>query len=146
MANLEPEAPVSLWARGFSAGHMWLEDAWDRYLPEEMKEEMGAALAALSFFPSRSMAEKMAAEFSGAAVSVERLAETFRRVFPDAAMEYAGIGRVLWEAVLEAGEGMFNPESTVFVGDHSGFPLLLGFRGNRGSDGHSLQFFGRKGF
>ena len=60
MANLEPDAPVSQWARGFSAGHMWLEDAWDRYLPEEMEEEMGAALATLSFFASRSMAEKMA--------------------------------------------------------------------------------------
>jgi uncharacterized protein YecA (UPF0149 family) len=30
----------------------------------------------------------------------------FRRVFPDAAMEYAGTGRVIYEAVLEAGEGM----------------------------------------
>ena len=106
MANLEPEAPVSQWARGFSAGHMWLEDAWDRYLPEEMEEEMGAALAALSFFASRSMAEKMADEFSGADVTVEGLAEMFRRVFPDAAMEYAGLGRVIYEAVLEAGEGM----------------------------------------
>ena len=48
MANLEPDAPVSQWARGFAAGHMWLEDAWDRYLPEEMEEEMGGALAALS--------------------------------------------------------------------------------------------------
>jgi hypothetical protein len=36
MANLEPEAPVSQWARGFAAGHMWLEKAWDRYLPEEI--------------------------------------------------------------------------------------------------------------
>lgn len=95
MANLKPEAPVSQWARGFSAGHMWLEDAWDRYLPEGMEEEMGAALAALSFFASRSMAEKMAAEFSGAAGSIERLAEMFRRVFPEAVMEYAGMGSAI---------------------------------------------------
>lgn len=111
MANLEPEAPVSQWARGFAAGHMWLEDAWDRYLPEEMEGEMGAALAALSFFASPSMAEKMAAEFSGADVTVEGLAEMFRRVFPDAAMEYAGMGRVIYEALLEAEEGMQDSES-----------------------------------
>jgi len=52
------------------------------------------------------MAEKMADEFSGADVTVEGLAEMFCRVFPDATMEYAGIGRVIYEAVLEAGEGM----------------------------------------
>jgi uncharacterized protein len=111
MANLEPEAPVSQWARGFSAGHMWLEDAWDRYLPEEMEEEMGAALAALSFFASRSMAEQMAAEFSGADVSIERLAEMFRRVFSEAVMEYAGMGRAIYEAVLEVEERPQNSKS-----------------------------------
>jgi len=63
MANLEPEAPVSLWARGFSGGHMWLQDAWDRYL----HEEMGAALA---FLAPPSMAEKMAAESSDGSASL----------------------------------------------------------------------------
>jgi hypothetical protein len=106
MANLKPEAPVSERAKGFSAGHMGLEDAWDRSLPEGREEEVGSALAAPPFFASRSMAEKMAAEFSGADVTVERLAEMFRRVFPLAAMAYAELGRVIHEAVLEAGEGM----------------------------------------
>jgi uncharacterized protein len=106
MANLEPEAPVSQWARGFSAGHMWLEEAWDRYLPEEMEEEMGAALAALAFFASPSMAEKMAAELPGADATVERLAEMFRRVFSDAVMEYAGMGRTIYETVLKVEEGL----------------------------------------
>jgi hypothetical protein len=68
-----------------------------------MEEEVGASLAALSFFASRSMAEKMAAEFSGADVTVERLAEVFRRVFPDAAMEYAEMGRVIYEAIFGGG-------------------------------------------
>ena len=105
MENLKPEAPVSQWARGFSAGHMWLEEAWDRYLPEEMEEELGAVLAALGFFSSRSLAEKMATEASGPEASVERLAGMFQRVFPDAVMEYAGMGRAIYEAVLEAEEG-----------------------------------------
>ena len=42
MANLEPEAPVSQWARGFSAAHMWLEAAWDRYLPAEFEADLGS--------------------------------------------------------------------------------------------------------
>jgi len=25
-----------------TAGHLWLEEVWDRYLPEQMEEEMGA--------------------------------------------------------------------------------------------------------
>lgn len=66
---------------------------------------MGAALAALAFFASPSMAEKRAAEFSGADASVERLAEMLRRVFPDAAMEYAGMGRAIDETVLGAEDG-----------------------------------------
>ena len=110
MANLDPEAPVSAWARGFSAGHMWLEDAWDRYLPEEMEEEMGAVLAALGFFSSRSLAEKMAEEAFESGASVEGLAEMFCRVFPDAVMEYAGVGRATYEAVLEVEDGPQSPK------------------------------------
>jgi hypothetical protein len=41
----------------------------------------------------------MAAEFSGADASVERLAEMFRRVFAEAVMEDAGMGRTIYEAV-----------------------------------------------
>jgi len=138
MANLEPEAPVSQWARGFAAGHVWLEDAWDRYLPEEMEEEMGAALAALSFFASPTMAEKMAAEISGVDVTVEGLAEMFCRVFPDAAMEYAGLGRVIYEAVLEAGEGMQDSEpASAPVGRNDPCPCRSGkkFKKCCGADG-----------
>ena len=47
----------------------------------------------------------MAAEFSGADASVERLAEMFRRVFAEAVMEDAGMGRTIYEAVQGVEEG-----------------------------------------
>jgi hypothetical protein len=71
---------------------MWQQEAWDRYLPEEMKREMGSALEALSLFASRSVAEEVAAESTRADVSMERLGETSCRVFSDAVLEHASMG------------------------------------------------------
>ncbi len=53
LANLEDDAPMAQWSRGFLRGHQWLEESWDACLPEELDEEMGATLLVLSFFSSK---------------------------------------------------------------------------------------------
>ena len=102
LANLEPAAPISQWSRGFAAGHLWHEESWDAHLPDEWDEDMGAVLATLSFFSSRSMAERVVKESGKPAASLETFAAKLRDVFPDALMGYADMGRALWKAILEA--------------------------------------------
>jgi hypothetical protein len=43
---------------------------------------------------------------------VEGLAEVFRRIFPDAVMEYAEMGRTIYEALLEVEEGRRRSKTT----------------------------------
>jgi len=54
--NLEPNAPISLWARGFKDGYLWLEKLWSVYIQQELEEESGYLLTVLCFFSSRNMA------------------------------------------------------------------------------------------
>lgn len=53
LENLGADASVSQWARGFIAGHTYLEDIWNNYTPEELDDELGSVLMVLTFFPPR---------------------------------------------------------------------------------------------
>jgi uncharacterized protein len=103
LANLEPDAPVSEWSRGFSAGHLWLEESWDEFLTEEYSEELGAILTTLTFFSSRSLAEKLVKESGKPPSSLETLAAKLRELFPEALTGYARMGSAIWKAVCRAG-------------------------------------------
>jgi yecA family protein len=41
--NLGADAPLSQWARGFLAGHIYLEEIWDDYIPDELDEKLGSS-------------------------------------------------------------------------------------------------------
>jgi len=110
LANLEPEASVSQWSRGFTTGHMWLSESWDDYIDDDERDDrLGMVLAPLTFFASPTIAERYAKEIAIGNPSVESLARKFREVFPDAVMEYARLGRAAWEAILEADESHRGP-------------------------------------
>lgn len=101
LANLEPDAPVAQWCRGFRLGHLWLEDSWDDVLPEELGDELAKILATLSFFSSRSMAEAFVEELSTSEGSLESLTAKFRDLFPNAVAGYARMGQALFKALME---------------------------------------------
>ena len=98
LANLDPDAPVAQWSRGFIAGHSWLEELWDPAFTEadDAPSPFGATLLTLSFFSSRSMAEEFCAEITGATLST--MAGTMRRLLPGTMREYARLGRSIEEA------------------------------------------------
>lgn len=100
ITNLEPDAPLSQWARGFGGGHDWLENVWDEYAPEEFDEELGADLLVLTFFASRSLAESYRIEIKRHDSSLEELAGEMLQAIPEAMQSYAHIGRALYEAAL----------------------------------------------
>jgi yecA family protein len=93
LANLDEDAPIAQWSRGFLQGHDWLEDVWAAHLGDAEDEDgdFGATLMTLTFFASRRLAEAYATEFAGG--SLAELARAVRRVFPDALADYAACGR-----------------------------------------------------
>ena len=103
MDNLGDDAPLSQWARGFMAGHTYLEDIWIDYTPDELDEEFGAILMVLTFFASPALADAFHKEGKGK-TSLEQLADTVVMIFPDALSEYAHLGWSIFQARREAGD------------------------------------------
>ncbi len=110
LANLEDDAPVSQWSRGFTRGHSWLEESWDLPLPKAMDNDLALLMMTLSFFSSRKIAEAFAKESGRRGVA--RMAETIREVFSDAVIEYAAMGRMLQQAVAESSAQTVAPPGT----------------------------------
>jgi uncharacterized protein len=102
IANLEPGAPLSQWARGFAGGHDWLLNVWEEYLPDALDEELGADLLVLSFFASPELAEAYRAEIKLEDKSMESLAGEMIELLPVAMGSYANIGRSVYEAPQSA--------------------------------------------
>ena len=103
LSNLDAEAPIGQWSRGFMLGHKWLEELWESYVPNELDEEFAAMLLTLSFFASPDIAEAFRKE-TAPDQSLEALATTMRPIFPKALAEYAHLGRSI-AAVLAEGAG-----------------------------------------
>lgn len=126
-ANLEPDAPLSQWARGFMEGYDWLRNIWDAYSTPELDEVLGSNLMVLTFFTSRSLAEAFRQEAKQKEVSLERMAEMVLRSLPDAMRDFAYIGRSLYQAGLEdASAEMPEPARSVKVGRNEPCPCGSG--------------------
>ncbi len=97
LANLGSEAPIAAWSRGFREGHAWLDELWNAPLPGEVDQELGAVLTTLLFFGLGERAEFLIAEMMPS-MSAPEAAALMQRVFPDAVVQYARLGRVLEEA------------------------------------------------
>jgi uncharacterized protein len=99
LANLADDAPLAQWSRGFLHGHQWLDESWQAYISFELEEEYAAVMMALTFFASPSLAEDYAAESHS---DVAKLASTVKRLFLDAAREYAHLGAAIQQVLAES--------------------------------------------
>ena len=99
LSNLDDDAPIAQWSRGFMTGYEWLEETWEPYLKGELSEEFGTMLLVLSFFSSRSLAEAYRAEMGVG--SLEEMATLMREMFPAALYDHATLGRAIHQAVME---------------------------------------------
>lgn len=123
--NLDADAPLSQWARGFMIGHDYLHEIWDDCLPESIDEEVGAILMALTFFATPTLAEsyhKLAKEPG----SFEHLAQTILKIFPDAIHEYALLGRTIFQARCEEGNFPQGPVGSSKIGRNDPCPCGSG--------------------
>jgi uncharacterized protein len=98
LANLDEKAPVAQWSRGFLAGHRWLEDSWD-IVPDELSDDFGLTLMALTFFASPTLAEAYLKETKAA--SLEGFGKAMRRIHRNAMREYAWLGRTIQQLRAE---------------------------------------------
>jgi uncharacterized protein len=123
LSNMEEDAPVSQWSRGFIRGHSWLNEIWDELLPDELEEEFGALFLTLSFFASRRVAEQFLAEETTERISLIDMARALRKVFPDAMAGYAHLGRSIHQALME-----HPPEEVGRVGRNDPCPCGSGMK------------------
>ena len=100
IANFEPDADLSQWARGFTGGYDWLEKVWDAHAPKEFDEVLGADLMTLSFFASHRLAEAYLNEINSPETSLKELTADVLRSLPEAMGSFAEIGRGLYDATL----------------------------------------------
>ena len=101
LANFEDDAPIAQWSRGFLRGHQWLKELWEETVPEELDDELGSILMALSFFSSREIAEGFHVEASTGGQPFEAMADAIHRVVPKAVAQYAHMGRSIATVMAE---------------------------------------------
>ena len=102
-SNLESDAAVARWSRGFRKGHQWLRQSWEAAFSDaddvEVNRELAFVLIALTFFSSRQVAEAVCAEAGGKDLST--VASAMARAFPLAVAQYVSFGRSLRQEALE---------------------------------------------
>lgn len=123
-ANLDDTAPVAEWSRGFLHGHQWLEESWEPYVPDDLAHEFAATLMTLSFFASQELAEAYVAETKRD--DLESMAETVRRLFPDALFSYAHLGRSIQKVLVEEEGVRAEPRRVVKTGRNDPCPCDSG--------------------
>lgn len=104
--NLDPDAPVSQWSRGFADGYFWLEDDLNEY--EDKLDGLGLVLWILCFFTIPEVAKTFSTEVG---MSLEEGAANARKNFRGAAAEYAELALACREAARRSsgrGERGFN--------------------------------------
>ena len=109
MANLEPDATISQWSRGFRTGYLWLEEMWSDYRPKELEEEFGYQLAVLSFFGSEQVANAIFDEVKNEDLTLEDMAANMQRIFPDAMHGVVLLGNSLQQVILKRGQATRQP-------------------------------------
>jgi uncharacterized protein len=123
--NLGDDAPLRQWARGFLTGHTYLGDIWNESTPDELDEELGSILMVLTFFASPKLADAYHKE-GKRKTSLEHLAETVVGIFPDAMIEYAHLGRAIFQARCEAGDFGHEPSGRPKIGRNDPCPCGSG--------------------
>ena len=101
LANLQEDAPLSGWARGFAEGHDWLQESWPDDLPGELDEGLGSCLMVLTFFSRRSLAEAYWKESKRTDFPFEAMAKKMQEMLVPTMAAYAELGRSLYEGLLK---------------------------------------------
>ncbi len=126
LGNLDEDAPLSQWARGFLQGHNWLSELWDEYTPDALSDELGSLLMVLSFFASRQLAEAFHGEVEAKQKSLEDMCDTVLGLLPDALADYAHLGRSISQVLQERRAAERTPARSLKIGRNDPCPCGSG--------------------
>lgn len=112
--NLEADAPLHQWSQGFLAGHEWLAELWNEYMPAELADEVDGMLVGPIFFSSRAAAEALFKESERE--SFEELADKVLGLMQEAMPAYARIGRGLGALAAELKDEINEPIRSEKIG------------------------------
>jgi yecA family protein len=98
MSNLDEDAPLSRWARGFSQGYGWLQKSWPDDLPSELSQGLSSCLIVLTFFSKRGLAEAYWKQAKESAYSLEVMAGKMQEMLLPTMAAFSHLGRHLYES------------------------------------------------
>ena len=124
--NLDEDAPLGEWARGFIVGHQWLSELWEEYTPDALSEELGSLLMVLSFFANRQLAEAFYGEASADRGTFGQMCELMVRLLPDAQTDYARMGRSIATVLQEQRNTERTPARSVKIARNDPCPCGSG--------------------
>jgi len=101
LANLDDDAPLARWARGFAEGYDWLQESWPVDLPGELDQGLGSCLMVLTFFSRRSLAEAYWNESKRTDFPFEAMATKMQEMLAPTMAAYAELGRSLYQGLLK---------------------------------------------
>jgi len=99
LENLDSDASISRWARGFKEGYFWLGEMWSEYIPKELVEETEYQVIVLCFFSSRDMATALHEDVKNKDVTLESLAKDMKKIFPEALSGIAHLGHSIQQVI-----------------------------------------------
>jgi uncharacterized protein YecA (UPF0149 family) len=91
-------------------GYQWLREDWDDCVPDEFDHDFAALLVTLSFFSTEALARSYLKEIGRETEDLKTAAVRFRRVFPDALVEFARIARSIQDVLLKHAASATPPE------------------------------------
>ncbi len=100
MSNLDEDAPLARWSRGFSQGYGWLQKSWPDDLPGELSQGLSSCLIVLTFFSKRSLAEAYWKQARESGYTLEVMAGKMQEMLLPTMAAFAGLGRHLYESSL----------------------------------------------
>lgn len=124
LANLERSAPLQQWVQGFLAGHEWLVNVWNEYLPAELTDHLDGLLVGPIFFSSRDAAESLLKETGRD--SLEELAEQMLILLRESLLSYARLGLSLSAMAAEVAGEIRQPIRSEKIGRNEPCPCDSG--------------------
>jgi yecA family protein len=100
MSNLDEDAPLARWSRGFSQGYGWLQKSWPDDLSSELSQGLSSCLIVLTFFSKRSLAEAYWKQARESGYSLEVMAGKMQEMLLPTMAAFADLGRHLYESSL----------------------------------------------
>jgi uncharacterized protein len=107
--NLEGDAPLRLWSRGFYLGHEYLEKLWDAHTPPAYRGDVERCVMVLTYFADPEIAAATHRHFVKKGGELAESAAVVAGELPEAMRGYASMGRQIMLGLMKFGRKKAEP-------------------------------------